>query len=129
MRRKLKKGYIIGEIRKIGKNKVWGYFMEPTENKKKAEELLLYSNPRIVKEKLEKYTKDPNYALFLSSREDKKYMVLNESGKMVHFGQMYYKDYTKTGDEEQRMKFKDRNAKWAGQPKFTPAHLSYNLLW
>lgn len=64
-----------------------------------------------------------------STRKDKKYMVQAPLGSMVHFGQMGYEDYTKSKDKERRRQFRLRNAKWAEAPRFTPAWLSYYLLW
>ena len=57
-------------------------------------------------------------------------MVINpKTSKPVHFGQMSYEDYTKHKDDTRRKKFRDRNHKWANAEKYTPAFLSYYLLW
>ena len=42
---------------------------------------------------------------------NKKYMVINPDGKMVHFGQKGYADYTAHKDEERRKAFRKRNHK------------------
>ena len=86
-----------------------------------------YSNPSIVMKKAKELNLNP---IQLSSRKDKKYMVLNpKTNKMVHFGQMSYEDYTNHHDEKRRELFKKRNHKWATAEKYSPSWLSYNLLW
>ena len=86
-----------------------------------------YSNPSIVMKKAKELHLNP---IQLSTRKDKKYMVLNpKTNKMVHFGQMGYEDYTKHQDENRRELFRKRNHKWATAEKYSPAWLSYNLLW
>jgi len=86
-----------------------------------------YSNPSIVMKKAKELHLNP---IQLSSRKDKKYMVLNpKTNKMVHFGQMGYEDYTKHQGENRRELFRKRNHKWATAEKYSPAWLSYYLLW
>ena len=63
-----------------------------------------------------------------SSRKDKKYMVF-DGRKMVHFGSFPYEDYTKHHDEHRLTKFRKRNWKWQFAPRYSPAFLSYWLLW
>jgi hypothetical protein len=67
--------------------------------------------------------------VFKSSRKDKKYMIKKPDGKMVHFGASGYTDYTAHKDKERRKRFRTRNHKWASSPKWSPAWLSYHLLW
>jgi hypothetical protein len=64
-----------------------------------------------------------------STKKDKKYMVAGPSGKMVHFGQKGYADFTGHKDPIRRANFQRRNAKWKTAPKLSPAWLSYHLLW
>jgi len=86
-----------------------------------------YSNPSIVMKKAKELNLNP---IQLSSRKDKKYMVLDpNTNKMVHFGQMGYEDYTKHHDEKRRELFRKRNHKWATAEKYSPAWLSYYVLW
>ena len=86
-----------------------------------------YSNPSIVMKKAKELHLNP---IQLSTRKDKKYMVLNpNTNKMVHFGQMGYEDYTKHHDEKRRELFRKRNHKWKDAEKYSPAWLSYYLLW
>ena len=86
-----------------------------------------YSNPSIVMKKAKELNLNP---IQLSSRKDKKNMVLNpKTNKMVHFGYFGMEDYTKHHDEKRRELFKKRNHKWATAEKYSPAWLSYYLLW
>ncbi len=94
----------------------------------KAELVKKYSNPKKVKQLAKKYVgNDVN--IVYSTRENKKYMVEDPTGKWIHFGQLPYEDFTKHQDEERRDNFKKRNAKWAKQPKWTAGWLAYHLLW
>ena len=68
-----------------------------------------YSNPSIVMKKAKELHLNP---IQLSTRKDKKYMVLNpNTNKMVHFGQMGYEDFTNHKDEIRRQLFRKRNQK------------------
>ena len=91
----------------------------------KYEQLKKYSYPELVSQKAQQLGLNPVHA---SSRKDKKYMVF-DGNKMVHFGMMLYEDYTKHGDTKRRDNFRKRNHRWANAPKYSPAYLSYNLLW
>ena len=84
-----------------------------------------YSNPSIVMKKAKELHLNP---IQLSTRKDKKYMV-SDGKKLIHFGQMGYEDYTKHHDEKRRELFRKRNNKWATAEKYSPAWLSYYLLW
>jgi hypothetical protein len=92
------------------------------------EEIYHVSNPEIVLKQLKKYY-GSGVDLYLSTAKHKKYMVFNEEGKKVHFGSMLHEDYTKHKDKQRRDQFRNRNRKWKDADKFTPAHLSYYLLW
>ena len=70
-----------------------------------------------------------NKSVVPSTRKNKKYMILNDDNKYIHFGDSRYEDYTKHLDENRRKKFLHRNAKWANAEPYTPAWLSYYLLW
>jgi len=94
----------------------------------KYEELLKYSNPQKVKKLVKKYLGD-DVKLFVSTRKDKKYMVQDPDGKMIHFGQMGFADFSLTDDLVKQKKFRNRNKKWADADTYTPAWLSYHLLW
>lgn len=95
----------------------------------KATAILRYSNPRTVfalaRKKLGK-----NVQIELSSRADKKYQVYDrKNDRWVHFGQWGYEDYTKHKDDERRKRFRQRNHVWASAERYSPAYLSYVLLW
>ena len=93
----------------------------------KLNELYTYSDPEEVERRA--------MALHLnsihpSSRSRSKYMVFDPfEQKMKFFGQMGYEDYTKHHDEKRRANFKKRNHRWANAPIYSPAWLSYYLLW
>jgi len=63
-----------------------------------------------------------------SSQARFKYMVF-DGNRMRHFGDMNYQDYTKHHDERRRNNFRKRNARWRDAPMYSPAFLSYWLLW
>lgn len=63
-----------------------------------------------------------------STRKNKKYMIY-DGAKWIHFGQMGYEDYTKHNDPKRREAFRIRNKKWAKENKYSPAFLSFHLLW
>ena len=87
------------------------------------------SNPTLAEKQLHKYY-GKKIKLYRSHLPYKKYSVINpETGETVHFGHIRYEDYTKHQDEARRVRFRKRNRKWADAEKFTPAHLSYYVLW
>lgn len=88
-----------------------------------------YSNPLIVRNAVDKYL-GKDIQLYLSTRKDKKYMIFNpKTNKWIHFGQIGYEDYTKHQDDNRREKFRNRNKSWKNSKKWTPAWLSYYILW
>ena len=93
----------------------------------KLNELYKYSDPEEVKRRAMKLHLNEIHP---SSRADKKYMVFNGQ-RMIHFGSYLpkYEDYTKHKSEKRRNNFRRRNQKWANAPIYSPAWLSYNLLW
>jgi hypothetical protein len=91
----------------------------------KLEELRKVSNPEYVMNKAKMMGLNPIHE---SSRKDKKYMVF-DGRKMVHFGSPRYEDYTKHFDTKRLKKFRNRNRKWQFSPKYSPAWLSWFLLW
>ena len=67
-----------------------------------------------------------------STRKNKKYMIMNDDNKLVHFGDLRYRDYTKHQDEERRKRYIGRATKIKGNwksDKFSPNNLAINLLW
>lgn len=87
-----------------------------------------YSNPKKVYKKAREIY-GPGVQIEPSTRKSKKYMLLKPDGKWVHFGYYGMEDYTKHKDENRRDAFRSRNRKWAHQYKYSPAYLSYYLLW
>ena len=79
-------------------------------------------------DQVKKIGKRYNLNIEISTRKDKKYMIIH-NGKKVHFGEMGYEDFTKHRDLHRAELFKKRNAKWAEAEKYSPAFLSYHLLW
>ena len=90
-----------------------------------------YSNPYISHDKAFKYL-GKKAVLYPSNKKDKKYMIQRPDGKMVHFGQLGYEDFTKHGDLARRQKYLTRTAKMRGDWKNDPYsanNLSRNILW
>ena len=87
-----------------------------------------WSDPKEAQKQAKKYLGD-DVKLFISTRKDKKYMVQDPNGKWVHFGLFGAEDFTKHKNIQKRDFFRRRNAKWANADKWTPAFLSYYLLW
>lgn len=101
------------------------------EEEDKEKQILKYSDPQIVLKNAKKYL-GPDTKLYLSTKRDKKYMVLDpNTNKFVHFGQFSppFEDFTQHKDLLRRDRFKKRNQKWADSQKYTPSYLSYYLLW
>jgi hypothetical protein len=68
--------------------------------------------------------------LYISPRKDKKYRIINPvTKKYIDFGQMGFEDYTKHQDKQRRDNFRRRNHEWEDRPVFSPAWLSYHILW
>jgi hypothetical protein len=67
-----------------------------------------------------------------STRKNKKYMILNDDNKYIHFGDNRYEDFTKHNDLERRKRYLDRASKIKGnwkKDKYSPNNLAINLLW
>ena len=68
-----------------------------------------------------------------STRTGKKYMIQDQNtGKMVHFGQLGYEDFTKHKDEARRQRYLKRATNMRGdwkQNPYSPNNLSINILW
>jgi hypothetical protein len=95
----------------------------------KEELIYKYSNPQSVRRLVDKYYGE-DVELYLSTRESKKYMIKNpETEKMIHFGQIGAEDFTKHKNINRRNMFRIRNAKWRLANKWSPAYMSYHLLW
>ena len=87
-----------------------------------------YTDPKEVQRLAYKYL-GKDIRIRPSTRPTKKYMVLSPEDKWIHFGQMGYEDFTLHKDPARRARFQSRNRRWATADKWTPAFLSYYLLW
>jgi len=50
-----------------------------------------------------------NYILKNSTRQDKKYMLVNPQGKKIHFGSANMSDYTIHKDDARKQRYIDRH--------------------
>ena len=93
------------------------------------DELKKYSNFKTVNDKAQLlYNKE----VFLSTRKNKKYMIMNDDKKWIHFGQLGFQDFTKSLDENKRRLYLARATKIRGSWKtniYSPNMLSIVLLW
>lgn len=88
-----------------------------------------YSNPELVQKNAFKLL-GHEAIIYFSNRNDKKYMLRNpNTGKFIHFGQIGFEDWTKHQDPKRRIVFRKRNSRWNTFSKYTPAWLSFNILW
>ena len=92
----------------------------------KEELLKQYSNISKVQKQAKKLGLNP---VEISTRKDKKYMIRDDDGHVKHFGMMFAQDYTFHQDEKRREAFQRRNHRWKDAPEYSPAFLSYWLLW
>ena len=95
---------------------------------RKSDILRTKSNPAIVSAKLKQLLGNDT-KLYISTHKNKKYMVQNPDGKWIHFGDINSEDYTYHKDETRRKNFMTRNAKWRTADTWTPAWLSFHILW
>lgn len=99
----------------------------------KSKDILQYSNPTTVQKLADKYF-GKHIPVELSTRKDKKYMVKDPNGKIVHFGQMGFEDFTKMnkdgGTRRKNYLKRAKNIKgdWK-QNKYSPNNLAIHLLW
>jgi len=90
-----------------------------------------FSNPKEAERKAKLYL-GKNTKLLLSTRKNKKYMVLNPDDKLIHFGAIGYEDFTKHKDKERRDAYLRRATKIKGDwksNKYSPNNLAINILW
>ena len=91
----------------------------------KLNELYKYSDPEEVERRAMELHLNPIHP---SSQKYKKYMVF-DGHRMIHFGQMGYEDATHHKNEKRILNFRKRNHRWSNAPIYSPAWLSYYLLW
>jgi hypothetical protein len=90
-----------------------------------------YSNPPEVYRLAEKYL-GKKAKIGLSTKKNKKYMVTRPDGKIVHFGQIGYEDFTRHKNKTRRKNYLTRSRKIRGNwksDKYSPNNLSIHLLW
>lgn len=91
----------------------------------------LYSNPTEVYRRAKKYL-GKTAKIGLSTKKEKKYMVTTPNGRVVHFGQMGYEDYTKHKNKTRRKNYLTRSSKIKGdwkKDKYSANNLARILLW
>ena len=91
----------------------------------------LYSNPTEVYRRAKKYL-GKTAKIGLSTKKEKKYMITTPNGRVVHFGQMGYEDYTKHKNKSRRKNYLNRSkyirGDWKGN-KYSANNLSRKILW
>ena len=93
--------------------------------------ILKYSNPAQVYRLASKYL-GKKAKIGLSTKKDKKYMVTTPDGKIVHFGQLGYADFTQHKNKTRRKNYLARSRKIKGNwksNKYSANNLAINLLW
>ena len=100
--------------------------MIPITQLNKYDKLYKISNPKIVQEKANKIYN--GLIVYKSDKPEKKYFIIHNN-KKIYFGSTLYEDYTFHKDEKRLLNFKKRNDKWKYESKYSPAYLSYYLLW
>ena len=97
----------------------------------KKDELYLYSNPIKAQKQAFKYL-GKKAILYKSQNVNKKYAIIDPSGKKIHFGQLGYEDFTKHNDKTRKENYLTRTAGMKGNWKNNPYsanNLSRNILW
>lgn len=90
-----------------------------------------YSNPPEVYRLASKYL-GKKAKIGLSTKKNKKYMVTTPGGKIVHFGEMGYEDFTKHKNKTRRKNYLTRSRKIRGNwksDKYSANNLAIHLLW
>ena len=91
----------------------------------------LYSNPTEVCRRAKNYL-GKTVKIGLSTKKEKKYMVRTPDGKIVHFGQMGYEDFTKHKNKTRRKNYLTRSSRIRGDwkdNKYSANNLAIRLLW
>ena len=88
----------------------------------------MVSDPKKVLQNAVTFGYNPD-EIFISDRMGKKYMLIHTNKKPIHFGSLFYEDYTFTHDQKKRENFRKRNRAWYYGSKYSAGKLSYVLLW
>lgn len=95
----------------------------------KLNELLKVSDPdEVNKRAMNIYGKN----VFLSTRKNKKYMILDDNNKWQHFGDIRYSDFTSHRNVGRAMRYRKRMENIKGDwrdNEYSPNILSLRLLW
>ena len=101
------------------------------EKSYKLTQLQKVSDIKRVIENFKKYIGDDEKSLYVSLKYNKKYMVI-DNGKYIHFGDIYFPDFTKHQDEQRRRRYLKRanaiKGSWRDN-KYSSNSLAINLLW
>lgn len=101
----------------------------------KLNQLLEVSNPKKVIENAHRYFNNPNIKVYLSTRKDKKYSIINpKTNKFTHFGSFSppMEDFTYHTDNTRRENYLKRTANIRGSwknDKFSSNNLARVILW
>jgi hypothetical protein len=82
-----------------------------------------------IKKKLIEHNYDDIIYLDYANDGRHKYMVITSDGKKIKFGNINYEDYLIHKDKKRRDNFRNRNKRFLNYDKYSPAQLSYNILW
>jgi hypothetical protein len=101
-----------------------------TDNK--LEQLNIVSDINRVLNNAKQYFNDSNIILAISTRKNKKYMIMRPDKSWVHFGDIRYEDFTKHNDPTRRNLYLHRSENIKGDwkdDKYSPNNISRALLW
>ena len=90
-----------------------------------------YSNP-IKSQKLAYKFFGKKAKIYRSTKKNKKYMIQDDKGHWVHFGQIPYEDFTKHKNLTRRKNYLTRSARIRGnwrKKKYSANNLSRKILW
>ena len=97
----------------------------------KNDPIYKFSNPIEAQRQANKYL-EKQAIIYRSTNKNKKYSIIDKDGKIVHFGQMGYEDFTKHLDKDRRKNYLTRSGKILGdwqKNKYSPNNLSREILW
>ena len=88
------------------------------------------SNIKKVIDNFKKYIGDDQKSLYISNKYSKKFMIIHEN-RYVHFGSIYFPDFTYTKNEHQRQRYLKRANATKGwrNNKYSPQNLAINCLY
>ena len=103
------------------------------EKSYKLTQLQKVSDIKRVIENFKKYIGDDEKSLYVSLKYNKKYMVI-DNGKYIHFGDIYFPDFTKHQDEQRRRRYlkraTERLKRVGSRPeKYSAQNLAINCLY